>query len=291
LIEREDEVIVLTRNPAGKKPSPGIRYAAWDVKAQTIDPWAVTEADYIIHLAGAGVGDKRWTSKRKKEIVDSRTQSSALLVKTLRENKHKVKAFISASGIGWYGEDTVPGKKPFVETDPNAEDFLGETCRLWEASVDPVAELGIRLVKFRTGIVLGNNGGAFKEFKRPLRFGIAAILGNGKQMVSWIHLADITRAYVFALENEKMNGVYNAVTANPQTNKDLVMLMATVFRNTFYLPLHVPAFILKIVLGEMSIEVLKSATVSNEKLRDAGFLYLYPSLIAAFQQLQKDGNK
>jgi uncharacterized protein len=280
------EVVILTRNTTGKKIIPQVRYAAWDIKAQTIDVQAVVQSDYIVHLAGANVGDKRWTAKRKKEIVDSRTQSSALIIKTLRENKHRVKAMVSPSGIGWYGPDGA-GKKSFVETDPPADDFLGETCRLWEAGVDPVTGLGIRLIKFRTGIVLGNEGGALKEFKRPLKFGVATILGSGRQVVSWLHLEDVCRIYLYGLENEQMSGVYNAVTAAPVTNKELILQLANMMRAKFYLPVHVPSFVLKIVLGEMSIEILKSTTVSNAKLQKAGFVFLYPSLQAALEQLVK----
>lgn len=285
LIEKGYDVIILSRDTK-KVAAPGLQYAGWNIKEQNIDTNAVQQADCIIHLAGAGVADKRWSAKRKKEIVDSRTQSSALIIKALKEHSNKVSVVVSMSGIGWYGADPmIPNKKPFVETDPAAADFLGETCRLWEDSIAPVTSLGKRLAVFRTGIVLSNDGGALKEFKRPLQFGVATVLGSGKQIVSWIHIDDLCRLLLQAIEDNSMTGVYNAVSPAPVSNKELTLQLAKQKRGNFFLPVHVPAFALKLALGEMSIEVLKSATVSAEKIRKQGFVFLYPSLQAALGKL------
>jgi uncharacterized protein len=284
LLQRGYKVIVLTRAVPKQIPAKdtGVSYAIWNVAKQTIDIDAVQKADYIIHLAGAGVADKRWTKKRKKEIITSRTKSSSLLVKTLKENSNQVKAVISASAIGWYGADpTIPNPHPFTETNPADENFLGETCRQWEESIEPVVKLGKRLVKMRTGIVLSKEGGALNEFMKPLRFGIATILGNGKQVISWIHIDDQCRMYLQAIEDEKMEGVYNAVAPKPVNNKELTLRLAKAVKNKFYIPIYVPSFILKLVLGQLSIEVLKSATVSAEKIRSAGFVFQYPTIDAA----------
>lgn len=281
-------VIILTRGnkPAGKteQPADKLQYAQWDIEKQTIDITAVAKADYIIHLAGAGVADKRWTKKRKQEIVDSRVKSGTLLVKTLQENKNQVKAFISASAIGWYGADPViPNPHPFDETDPAYEDFLGNTCKQWEASVAPIANMGKRLVYLRTGIVLSKEGGALKEFLTPLRFGIAAILSNGRQIISWIHIDDIAAMYIAAMENEKWNGVYNAVAPKPVSNKDFTLQLGKSVKGKFFIPIHVPSFILKIALGEMSIEVLKSTTVSCTKVQIENFSFHYPDIETALK--------
>jgi len=189
---------------------------------------------------------------------------------------------ISASGVGWYGPDK---GAPFREPAPPAPDFLGNTCRLWEASVEPMIQLGKRLVIFRTGIVLAREGGALPEFQGPLKAGIAAILGDGKQVISWIHLEDICRLYVNAIEDPSYEGIYNAVTADPVTNKDLVLALAHKVRGRFFIPVHVPSFLLKIILGEMSIEILKSCTADAGKIRNKGFRFTYPSLDAALGNL------
>ncbi len=286
LLEKGHRLIILSRSPR-KSTNNNLNYALWDVNKQTIDTNAIIEADYIIHLAGAGVADKRWSEKRKKEIKESRVQSSTLLVNALKNNPNKVKAVIAASATGWYGEDAnqSAGNKPFTEEKPAASDFLGETCRLWEASIEPVTALGIRLVTLRTGIVLSNNGGAYVEFKKPLKMGIAAVLGSGHQIISWVHIEDLCRMYLFALENEEIKGAYNAVAPMPVSNKVLMLLLAKKIKGKFFIPLHVPSFALKIILGEMSIEVLKSATVSASKIKEAGFTFLYPSIEIATDQL------
>ncbi len=286
LTDKGHKVIILTRNEK-KSANSNVSYAVWNVKSQQINENTVSSADYIIHLSGAGVADKRWTSDRKKEIVESRTQSGSLLVKALQQIPNKVKAVISASAIGWYGKDEnrSPKKKAFTEDMHADKEFLGETCRKWEESVKPVKEAGKRLVKLRIGIVLSNNGGALPEFKKPVRFGIAGVLGSGKQVVSWIHIEDLCRIFIYAIENESMEGVYNAVAPTPVRNKELTLLLAQKMKGRFYVHMHVPAFILKAVLGEMSVEVLKSATVSSEKIRSAGFSFLYPSIESALDNL------
>lgn len=294
LADRNYQVIILTRKKQGTQDQyhqSRITYAQWNIGQQAIDKDAISKADYIIHLAGAGIADKRWTKKRKKEIVESRVKSGELLVKSLKEIPNKVKAVISSSAIGWYGPDLTPdpsstslrtgegGVAPqFKEDDPPANDFLGQTCKQWEKSLEPVTQSGKRLVKLRTGIVLSNEGGALKEFVKPLKFGIAAILGNGKQVISWIHIDDLVRLYITAIENENINGVYNAVAPRPVSNKELVTQLAQAKRGRVYIPIYVPSFVLKLVLGEMSMEVLKSATVSCEKIHQAGFIFQYPDI-------------
>jgi len=287
LIDRGYDIIILSRTKNKASENPKVSYSFWNVDKGIIDAEAVKKADHVIHLAGAGLMDKKWTADYKKVIVESRTKGAGLLIKTLKENGQSVKTFVSASAIGWYGEDAKPviRKEGFIETDLAAKDFLGETCLLWEGSAEPVTTLGTRLVKLRTGIVLSKDGGVFKEFKMPLRFGVAAILGNGKQIISWIHIDDLCRMYCEAIENIYLHGSYNAVAPLPVSQKYLTITLANKLRNKFYTPIHVPAILLKLIFGKRSIEILKSATVNDKKIKSEGFTFLYPTIEAAIEEL------
>ena len=284
LLSKGYSVIILTRQKDKQSAVPTLSYAHWDIDNMTIDEQAFAQVTHVIHLAGAGVADKRWAKKRKQEIIDSRVKSGQLLVQSLKTIPNKVQGFISASAIGWYGTDSkVPNPNPFTEGNKAATDFLGSTCKLWEESTKPVAEMGKRLVHIRIGIVLSKDGGALKEFIKPQKFGIAAILGNGKQVISWIDIDDLVNIFITAIENETMQGVYNAVAPNPVSNKELTIALAKA-RDKFYIPVHIPSFLLKLVLGEMSVEVLKSATVSAEKILATGFQFNYARIEDALQK-------
>lgn len=284
------KIIILSRHPYSGLQIKGISYAQWDIEAKSIDERVIGVADHIIHLAGAGVADERWTVKRKQAIVNSRTQSSALLVKALTDLPNHVRSVISASAIGWYGADTAPMiHTGFTEDALPDNSFLGATCRLWEESIRPVEQLGIRLVTLRTGIVLCREGGALREFIKPLHARIAAILGDGRQVISWIEMEDLCRIYMKAVTDETMRGVYNAVAPNPVTNEELTCTLARKMYGNSYVPVHVPALLLKLLLGEMSIEVLKSTTVDCSRLRANGFTFLYPTIGQAISRLVQAG--
>jgi len=287
LTEKGYEVIILTRKlPDEKVVSDKISYALWDIEEQFLDTGAIQKADYIIHLAGAGFAEKKWTADRKKEIKDSRIQSSVLLLKSLQTIPNKIKAVISASATGWYGQNNADTYiHGFIEDDPACNDFTGETCRLWEESILPVTELGKRLVRLRIGIVLSKDGGALSAFMKPLQYGIAAILGSGNQTMSWIHIDDLCRLFVYAIEHEELSGVYNAVAPHSVNNKQLVLLLARTMRGKFYISVFVPSFVLRLLLGEMSGGILKSIRVCSHKVKHAGFTFLYPELKQALQQL------
>lgn len=279
------DVTILTRSPKVSEDK-RVSYARWDVGRQLIDEKAIAAADHIIHLAGANVGEKRWTQKRKKEIVNSRVKSGELICAALQKINHKVKSFVSASAIGWYGPDPViPNPGPFTEEAPHANDFLGRTCYEWEQSVGSVVHQGIRLCYMRTGIVLSAGGGALKEFLKPLRYGIAAVPGSGKQIISWIHIDDLAELYIKVMENAVYEGACNAVAPHPVSTKHLVTTLAKAANRNFYITVPVPAAALKMILGEMSIEVLKSTTVSSQKVQDAGFEFTYPDIDSTIGQL------
>ena len=289
LIERNFQVIILTRNKNSVSENPAISYSYWNVEKQILDADVVKKADHIIHLAGAGVMDKSWSADYKKTIVESRTKTAELIIKKLKETDHHVKTFVSASAIGIYGPDPKPlgRKEGFIESDLPSHDFLGETCVLWEAASEPVKDLGIRRVVLRQGIVLANEGGAFKEFKSPLKFGIATIFGSGRQVISWIHIDDVCRMFCESIENEFTQDVYNAVAPEPIVQKKFMTILGEKLKDKFFIPMYIPAFILKLILGKRSVEILKSATVSDKKIKATGFTFLYPSTEAALADLTK----
>ncbi len=254
----------------------------WDVKKKKLDKEAINNADAIIHLAGAGIADKRWTDKRKKEILESRTNSTELLFEMLKSNPHNVKTFISASAIGIYGfagEDKV-----FTEKSEPADDFLADVVKQWEASVDKMESLGIRVIKIRIGILLSTQGGALAEMMKPIKWGVGSPLGSGGQYMSWIHIDDVCRLFMQSIEEESMTGVYNAVAPHPVTNKELTKAIGKVLHKPIWLP-NVPGFVLKIVLGEMADLVLKGSKVSANKIQEAKFSFSFSQLDDALEDL------
>ncbi len=275
-------VIIFTRNGARKPESENITYAAWDAVAGTADITALEQLDAVVYLAGAGVAEKRWTTERKKEIVDSRVSGTEFLLGKLKAHGAKCKTFIAASAIGYYGPD-VEGKSPFTETDAAHNDFLGATCKQWEDASLKAAET-IRTVIFRIGIVLGKESGAFPELAKPMEFGIMPILASGKQMVSWISVQDLARMMVFAIEDSNLRGIYNAVAPKPVSHKTLMETIAR-YSGGHKLSIPVPSFVLRIMLGEMSVEILKSCTVSGEKISATGFTYALPDLDATIKKI------
>jgi uncharacterized protein (TIGR01777 family) len=286
-------VTILTRDAKSAqqkaKATPGFEFAEWDIKKGIIEPSAIQKAIAIIHLAGAGVVDKPWTKAYKKEILDSRVNSSALIVKALKQIPNKIQTVISASAIGWYGPDK-PGHEAFSETDPAEKSFLGETCQAWENSIQPVTALNKRLVVFRFGIILSKEGGALKEFIKPLKVRVASVLGNGNQIVSWIHIHDLCRMVLFAIENDALQGVFNAVAPAPVSNETLTITLARQMHGNAYVKVNVPQFVLKMMLGERSVEVLKSATVSSQKIERTGFEFQFPEIEHALANIVKMDN-
>lgn len=283
LLEKGYKVIILSRKPR-RSNHPDLRYAQWDIDSKTLDTTVLQEADHIVHLAGANVGEGRWTERRKQEIVDSRVESGQLLYERLRDSPNKVKKVISASATGYYGQFK---GQIFREDDPPAVDFLGTTCQAWEGSIKQIEQLGKKVIILRTGIVLSLQGGALREFYKPLRLGFATIMGDGQQWISWIHLQDLVRLYFNAIVNDRLNGVYNAVSPGPVTNEDLVLALARAAKGKSFVSVHIPEFALKLALGEMSIEVLKSVKASSEKIQETGFLFSYPEITGAVEQVLK----
>lgn len=286
LIIKGYNVIILSRRKMPVSTSDSrISYAKWDVEKGEIEPSVITRCDYIINLAGANIAAQRWTKKRKTLIRESRIQSSLLLVKALKEIPNNVKAIISASGAAYYGPDNLLSLHDgFTEDDKPGNDFLASVCEQWEEAIASVQVLNKRYVVLRTGLVLSKQGGLLTNLLKPLQYGVAVILGNGKQMVSWIHELDICNLYIYAMEHEEMNGPYNAVAPFAVTQRELVMTLAQA-RHRMYIPLNVPGFILKLVMGELAGEVLKSTHLSSSAVEENGFRFSFPKLEIALKNL------
>lgn len=279
LVQEGYSVGILSRHPEKIKGSATGYH--WDLDTGYIDPKAFEDTGAIIHLAGADVAGKRWTAAYKKEIINSRTRSAQILHDWLSGNAHTVETFLSPSGVNYYPQNT--GRR-FKETDGPGNDFLAEVTKAWEKSADRINELGIRTIIFRIGIVLSDKGGALAELAKPVKWGAAAPLGSGSQVMSWIHIDDLCRMFVFALKNKSLKGVFNAVAPHPVTNKTFVNTVADTLNKPSILP-AVPAFALKIALGERAIIVLEGADVSSEKIEAAGFSFKYPKLAPALHSL------
>lgn len=274
LIDGGHDVALLSREPA---KSSHYRSFRWDPQAGTIDEAAIPYADYVVNLAGSPVSDGKWTDERKKDIMTSRLGGLALLRRELAKPGHHVQALLSASAIGIYGD---AGDRLLHETTPPAsptDDFLADVAHQWELAADDVRRLGIRTVVARIGIVLSPAGGALPQMAKPVRFGAGAPLGSGRQYMSWVHLDDLCRLFQQILEDTRWEGVYNAVAPNPVTNQEFTETLAEVLHRPLVLP-KVPAFGLKLALGEMSEIVLASQRVSAEKVLAQGFRFEYPTL-------------
>jgi uncharacterized protein (TIGR01777 family) len=243
----------------------------WDLRDHYIDDHAISWADYIINLAGASVSDGKWTDERKKEILSSRVDSTNLLYHCLKSTTNRVKGFISASAVGIYGNS---GEKEVTEESNYAADFLAEVSKEWEKAAWQIHELGIRTTIFRIGIVLSDQGGALPQIAKPIKLMAGAPLGSGKQYMSWIHIDDLCRLLIKALEEPQFHGVFNAVAPNPVTNEEFTKALAEVMHRPLLVP-KIPAFGLKLVLGEMSEVVLGGSRVSAAKVRNTGFTFEY----------------
>lgn len=283
LISSGYEVIIFSRNVASHSPEGSLSYAHWNLEKGACDLNALKKVDAIVNLAGAGVADKRWTARRKQEIKDSRVKTTTYLVNQLKQYAPKCNTFVAASAIGIYGADK--GSGPFTEDALPATDFLGETCRLWEDESMKAANI-VRTVVLRFGIVLGRDSGALPKMAMPLTFGVKPILGSGDQVMSWISIDDLTALIKFTLDNNAVEGIYNAVTPYPVTNRQFMNILGQV-KGGHYLPLPAPAILLKLALGEMSIEVLKSCTADARKIQEKGFIFNHPYLLDALKAIYK----
>ena len=287
LIKKGYDVIWLSRERHIKADIPRYR---WDLLKGQIDKEALEEADVIIHLAGVGIADGKWTEARKRMIVGSRVRSAQLILEKLQEMDTKIDAFISASAIGYYGAVTTD--KVFTEDDEHANnDFLGETCYKWEEQTKEfTTQLGIRSVSIRTGVVLSKGSELIKKAVLPTKFWLGAPLGKGSQYMPWIHIDDLCKIYIKAIEDETMTGAYNAVAPEDTTNAEFMKTVANVLKKPIFLP-KVPAFVFKLFLGEASQIILEGSRISSQKIQDAGYEFKYKTLSRALKKILLKGRK
>jgi uncharacterized protein (TIGR01777 family) len=276
LIANGYSVSILSRS--SRQNSVDISYYQWDVSNQTIDEESVMKADFIIHLAGENIADKKWTNERKEAIVQSREKSIQLIYDVLKKNNKKPEAFVSASGIGIYGAKN--GSEICSEDTPPADDFLGTTCQKWEAAADTIESLGIRTVKIRTGLVLGKEDGFLKKLSPIFKYRLGSALGSGKQYMPWIHIDDLCAIYLESITNLEMTGAYNAAVFDNTTNAIFSEKLAKVYGYSIWLP-NVPAFLIQLAMGEMAQIVLTGQRVSSVKIENTGFKFQYKTLKAA----------
>lgn len=260
-----------------------VKVHLWDVYQQTIDKAAFNGIDTVIHLAGEGIGDKKWTAERKKQIIDSRVLSGKLLYKTIKESNAPIKTFVSASAVGYYGDR---GEDILSEESKCGIGFLSECCAKWEQASDEGLGLGIRVVKIRIGLILSKDGGALASMEKPIKYFVGSPLGSGKQWMPWIHLEDIVKIFIKAAEDEQMIGAYNAASPNPATNKMFTKALANKLNRPIW-PFNVPAFVLKGILGEMSILPLMSNHTKADKLLQTGFEFSYTTIDKALDSIYK----
>jgi uncharacterized protein (TIGR01777 family) len=279
-------VIVFSRTAKRKmKAGEMIVYRHWDPERFEFDKESIGEADAIVNLAGAGIADKRWTKERKRVIYDSRINSDKTIVKALEQVPNKIQVVVNASAIGYYGRSD--GKRILSESDLPGSDFLSKVCFDWEEEIKPVINMGKRLVILRTGMVLDSNTGGYPKMTQSLKFKIGAVPGKGSEMISWIHINDLCRVYLEAIENELLSGIYNACAPETVSGIKFIRETGRIKTGGKFVLVRVPAALLRIILGMVVDEaILQNAQVSCEKLQRTGFKFLFNTIEAAVANLE-----
>jgi hypothetical protein len=270
LTKKGYKVLVLSRT---KNEDPTSFY--WNIDDNYVDKQAIIKADYIIHLAGANIAEKRWTKDRKELLINSRVKTANLLFEAVKKWNPSLKGFISASGIGYYG--AITSSKIFTEEDKPGNDFISEICVEWENAAKQFETIGCRTVILRTGVVFAKKESALQKIVIPIKFGFGSAIGTGKQFMPWIHIHDLCGMYLTAIENTKFSGVYNAVAPESVSNKALSKTIATILKKPFWLP-NIPSFLFKLGFGEMAVILLNGSKVSSEKITETGFKFQFKKL-------------
>lgn len=275
MLGRDYNLNFLTRNPKAANEY------FWDIERGFLDEKALDGVEYILHLAGASVGEKRWTEVRRREILTSRIGGARLLLDKIKEKNLRLKSYISASAVGYYG--TMTSDEILTENSPIGNDFLSEVCRKWEQSAEEFRSVSERVVKLRLGVVLSRKGGALPKMICPTRYYANAVLGTGRQIVTWIDIDDLAEMIRFCLKRETMDGVYNAVSPNPVSNAVFTHTLAKIMNRKIIFP-PIPKWFVKLLFGEASVLLLEGSRVSCEKILAEGFAFRYGSLEASLRK-------
>ncbi|MHA6727180.1 TIGR01777 family oxidoreductase [Chryseobacterium sp. A301] len=277
LLQKGHVIHALTRTKKSSK-NENLHFFQWDIEKGIIDEKAFEGVDVLINLTGANITEKRWTAKRKKEIVDSRVESINLLFKYVRQLENKPTALISSSAVGYYGAVTT--EQVFTELSPNGTDFLAYICKEWENAAFQFNQLGIRTIVLRKGIIIGKEGGMYAKTASLAKWSINTALGNGKQFMPWIDIRDLIRLYEFILSESELSGIFNTVSTQPISMNEFSKLLLRSFGKKSFLP-NAPKFIIQLMFGEMAAMLLEGSKVSNEKIIDAGFVFQYDTMESA----------
>ncbi len=279
LREKGHQVSHLSRTANLQAEFPAYR---WDIEEEFVDAKALQQADHIVHLAGASIVGKRWSPSQKQRILDSRVKSIQLLARQIQASGASIQSFISASAVGYYGNT---GDMIVTEASPAGDSgFLVESCELWEQAVEDVAALGIRAVRMRIGIVLSVLDGALPKILLSFKANAGTWFGDGSQYYPWVHIDDVARMFVKAIEDDTLQGAYNATAPNPVSNKDFVKILAKALDKKALL-VPTPAFVMRIAMGEMADTVLHGSRVIPQRMIDAGFEFKFDDLEAAFRDV------
>lgn len=278
LTAKGHQVMHLSRSPKSDAAYPTYK---WDTKRGYIDPEAVEKAEYIINLAGAGIADQRWTDDRKKVIISSRVETTRLLIKAMADQGKTPKAYISASAIGYYGDT---GERIANESSDPGQGFLPESCMAWENAIHEVDQHDWRKVIIRVGVVLSTQGGALEKMITPMKLRAGAYFGDGQQYFSWVHIDDLCRLFIKAVEDDSMQGIYNGVAPNPVRNKQLAYDLKEAM-DVSALIMPAPAFAMRMAMGEMADVVLDSTRVAAKRTQESGFRFRYPDLVPALKDV------
>ena len=271
LLEKGYDVAWLSRSDT---PVDGINSYLWDPVQGKMDEKALENCVAIINLAGESIVNHAWTTSYRKKVIESRTHSARCIINALKENKNQISVLISASAIGFYGD-----RKDEIMTEESimGNGFLTQSTAEWEKAYQ---DSSIRTILFRIGVVLSKNGGALKEMSASIPVGICPVLGNGKQIISWIHIDDICLQMIHGIENENMQGIYNGVSPSPSLQRAFILAIRK-HLNKWSIPISIPSFILKLLMGERSSIVLNSSNVSSEKIKRSGYDFKFPTLESA----------